>query len=164
MQTNATLKTSYISIHALREEGDCAVCNFGRGIFQFLSTPSARRATPSTKAASRNHLRFLSTPSARRATDDYLVSILDILNFYPRPPRGGRLLVLLQSCGDIRISIHALREEGDGIHIRNRRKIQISIHALREEGDRFQFLHFAPLISISIHALREEGDDVTFSL
>ena len=72
--------------------------------------------------------------------------------------------MLLQSCGDIRISIHALREEGDGIHIRNRRKIQISIHALREEGDRFQFLHFAPLISISIHALREEGDDVTFSL
>ena len=45
MQTNATLKTSYISIHALREEGDCAVCNFGRGIFKFLSTPSARRAT-----------------------------------------------------------------------------------------------------------------------
>ena len=36
--------------------------------------------------------------------------------------------------------------------------IKISIHALREEGDLLQgFQH--PHIPISIHALREEGDD-----
>ena len=35
------------------------------------------------------------------------------LNFNPRPPRGERLLVLLQSFDDTRISIHALREESD---------------------------------------------------
>ena len=56
-----------ISIHALREEGD-EVIAFSYAILQeFLSTPSARRATavkrPSTRAVT-----FLSTPSARRAT------------------------------------------------------------------------------------------------
>ena len=61
---------------------------------QFLSTPSARRATQA-------HLRekgpdlFLSTPSARRATHATL--------------RIRRLIV---------ISIHALREEGDLSEVR----------------------------------------------
>ena len=56
-----------ISIHALREEGDnlCEL-HFPR-VFQFLSTPSARRATPTLTCASRAHA-----------------------DFYPRPPRGGR--------------------------------------------------------------------------
>ena len=34
-----------ISIHALREEGDCGAGNFPTRKKQFLSTPSARRAT-----------------------------------------------------------------------------------------------------------------------
>ena len=82
---------------------------------------------------------FLSTPSARRAT------VLN--NFF---------------CLCIRISIHALREEGDlctGCRFVHR--VPISIHALREEGDS----DFAQLDKIedliSIHALREEGDAVT---
>ena len=37
---------------------------------------------------------------------------------------------------DRTISIHALREEGDGCKLRNLRDVEtISIHALREEGD-----------------------------
>ena len=36
-----------------------------------------------------------------------------ILDFYPRPPRGGRLLLFFQFGNGILISIHALREEGD---------------------------------------------------
>ena len=35
-----------ISIHALREEGDEAGVVLGRPWSEFLSTPSARRATP----------------------------------------------------------------------------------------------------------------------
>ena len=149
-----------------------------------------------------NHALFLSTPSARRATvagfhaeADVLISIHALReegdthwqappatapNFYPRPPRGGRpedtddgyrAGVFLstpsarratrqrQTCSDGHlISIHALREEGDGPTSKacplpsyfyprpprggrprqtrpggQRRKI--SIHALREEGD-----------------------------
>ncbi len=56
------------------------------------------------------------------------------------------------------ISIHALREEGDGRCVQLLDQRVISIHALREEGD----LVVHPLAmfprKISIHALREEGD------
>ena len=37
----------------------------------------------------------------------------DASDFYPRPPRGGRRLYNAIQSGDGRISIHALREEGD---------------------------------------------------
>ena len=118
-----------ISIHALREEGDRArprprplQGNFyprpprgGRhgkaydwgDVDLFLSTPSARRATASSRLASVFFIKFLSTPSARRATVDGGVQvILESISihalreegdckppcyFYPRPPRGGRL-------------------------------------------------------------------------
>ena len=101
---------------------------------------------------------FLSTPSARRATTINRLSVKAL-----------------------RISIHALREEGD----RERRNarghpviflstpsarrataqrsglkslLNISIHALREEGDpKFKYPK-QPDLEISIHALREEGD------
>ena len=102
--------------------------------------------------------RFLSTPSARRATI--------------------RKVALVHT---LRISIHALREEGDSITVSISPPDNIiSIHALREEGDKppcapalmlLQFLstpsarratapmcRSRPCAPISIHALREEGD------
>ena len=122
-----------ISIHALREEGDAPrVLNYrpkanfyprpprgGRlvkiltnlDLSQFLSTPSARRATQSAHAPA-DAEKFLSTPSARRAT---------------RRPSYDRLPGA--------ISIHALREEGDQGTEEGHRPLSISIHALREEGD-----------------------------
>ena len=57
----------------------------------------------------------------------------------------------------LRISIHALREEGDSALPSFRQADPISIHALREEGDLLH-LHGKQLLHISIHALREEGD------
>ena len=79
-----------ISIHALREEGDSK------------TTPRHRR-----------HWQFLSTPSARRATNTAAVSVTPYNDFYPRPPRGGRQPEGLCPKGAVIISIHALREEGD---------------------------------------------------
>ena len=58
--------------------------------FGFLSTPSARRATCNTCFADRQSGAFLSTPSARRATRDHAGRSAGVLDFYPRPPRGGR--------------------------------------------------------------------------
>ena len=56
-----------ISIHALREEGDCRVFLRQRLHNAFLSTPSARRATG--YFSGKGYItQFLSTPSARRAT------------------------------------------------------------------------------------------------
>ena len=101
-----------ISIHALREEGDVHRLVLHRGAGEFLSTPSARRAT--TRSA---------TIPARST------------NFYPRPPRGGRLDALYcHDCESV-ISIHALREEGDDAFLLRWLRYPISIHALREEGD-----------------------------
>ena len=63
------IKNWRISIHALREEGDLVNISLRLCEGQFLSTPSARRATfrPRTTFASSSV--FLSTPSARRATE-----------------------------------------------------------------------------------------------
>ena len=78
---------------------------------------------------------FLSTPSARRATE-YKKIIGDFIkNFYPRPPRGGRLSSMIALESFFIISIHALREEGDRRADAVRGGFAISIHALREEGD-----------------------------
>ena len=58
-------------------------------------------------------------------------------NFYPRPPRGGRLCWRSAAVPPLMISIHALREEGDDAGpARLIDLLGISIHALREEGDR----------------------------
>ena len=58
-----------------------------------------------------------------------------------------------------RISIHALREEGDSpLQGVLRETKEISIHALREEGDCRYIFHAGGQAGISIHALREEGD------
>ena len=78
----------------------------------FLSTPSARRATAKGLAAKPQPAAFLSTPSARRATCSRWSVHRGMSNFYPRPPRGGRLLTCCSSSSSV-ISIHALREEGD---------------------------------------------------
>ena len=127
------------------------------GMEKFLPTPSARRAT-SLAWAINNRLLFLPTPSARRATGfvDNMIPALDI-------------------------SIHALREEGDGktyallleglrfLSTPSARRATcsnltslyadgISIHALREEGDTCILVCDFGYCSISIHALREEGD------
>ena len=124
-----------ISIHALREEGDGILRDDPAGASQFLSTPSARRATFLTgyRPAEGHHFYprpprggrrnsslhslpeqvFLSTPSARRATPARSTSSTSWSYFYPRPPRGGRRAVLVESVIFTKISIHALREEGD---------------------------------------------------
>ena len=103
-----------------------------------------------------------------------------VANFYPRPPRGGRPATHGPKLPEFWISIHALREEGDGnatvlgaggnqfLSTPSARRatgdlselaasIKISIHALREEGDVHQAESIQP-VEISIHALREEGD------
>ena len=151
------LRTLEISIHALREEGDVAFRPSSCALSKFLSTPSARRATISV-CQHLSHRRFLSTPSARRATK------------VRRKQRHFR-----------RISIHALREEGDIDIIKSWRDEKyfyprpprggrlsetmddaggeaISIHALREEGDVAAGCLRVFARVISIHALREEGD------
>ena len=146
-----------ISIHALREEGDVAQGLFLVGGYQFLSTPSARRATQGWHHD--HHGQQISIHALREEGDIERICVHSSeSDFYPRPPRGGRP----SASGDIgcrlQISIHALREEGDRCFFVFAQSFIISIHALREEGD--TAMSIPPYCGpISIHALREEGDD-----
>ena len=101
-----------ISIHALREEGDLRADLTAQVDEQFLSTPSARRATSSASRRMVGRI-FLSTPSARRATLPPAGIFTVSKDFYPRPPRGGRHATVAAALQAKVISIHALREEGD---------------------------------------------------
>ena len=171
---------AYISIHALREEGDGIVVFAFCIVDAFLSTPSARRAT--SRASAQARAVVISIHALREEGDSRAsAQARAVVDFYPRPPRGGRHGALLRFIGITSISIHALREEGDGskdlttilsIHfyprpprggrlwrdIKRAESVFISIHALREEGDHRQRQTVWRDI-ISIHALREEGDD-----
>ena len=101
-----------ISIHALREEGDILILRVGLFFFYFYPRPPrGGRLTAIRRRCSM--ARFLSTPSARRATVNLLRQPSFSIYFYPRPPRGGRLYLLTVPPTSIKISIHALREEGD---------------------------------------------------
>ena len=88
--TPSPFEVPLISIHALRVEGDSSKLRSTTSLSLFLSTPSGWRATalPAT---------FFSCSS----------------NFYPRPPGGGRLITYAIKCDIDKISIHALRVEGD---------------------------------------------------
>ena len=170
-----------ISIHALREEGDSTagscparwsdfyprpprggrrIRNHITGFFwQFLSTPSARRATytacvwlcqfdisihalreegdtTDTAFIEVDYL-FLSTPSARRATAASGRFPRPAPNFYPRPLRGGRLFITAtMRTGTVFLSTPSARRATPE-ESRRRHPLCISIHALREEGDAF---------------------------
>ena len=132
--TDIQNKSYRISIHALREEGDRTTCRSDSPLR--ISIHALREEGDVRVLASwRTNSVFLSTPSARRATQPWWMSWLSLWDFYPRPPRGGRhpskflhryfteflstpsarratvLFVIYEPSK--RISIHALREEGD---------------------------------------------------
>ena len=90
MRAGYGITGAFISIHALREEGD----------IDYLQSLSIDEL-------------FLSTPSARRATSTPTTTLRPPSNFYPRPPRGGRPAGSGDQGIGLGISIHALREEGD---------------------------------------------------
>ena len=148
---------------------------------KFLSTPSARRATPRSPQKGKQVRIFLSTPSARRATRVPEPGDPGRIHFYPRPPRGGRLNISGGS-GDCKIFLSTPSARRATISTSSRtgkfryfyprpprggrlwlvafavQNWDISIHALREEGDS-KLAECVLDKEISIHALREEGDD-----
>ncbi len=124
-----------ISIHALREEGDSYQQGLSRMWTNFYPRPPRGGRPAQSSVFESSQEQFLSTPSARRATASWTgaragqtISIhalreegdvpsttgaSPVSDFYPRPPRGGRQIDRFGfSCCYV-ISIHALREEGD---------------------------------------------------
>ena len=146
----------------------------------FLSTPSGWRATRCARA--HRQKRGISIHALRVEGDPPIFSpSFSILDFYPRPPGGGRLAGSTSPVTHLRflstpsgwratdpreagralapISIHALRVEGDDflMYIASTAE-EISIHALRVEGDLHHIVQVRLFLRISIHALRVEGD------
>ena len=147
-----------ISIHALREEGDLS-------------------SSPSSSAGAH----FYPRPPRGGRRKRMLRNSCACKNFYPRPPRGGRRVKTLCLRLRLSISIHALREEGDGLPWVDLDFLNLflSTPSARRatEGASLLFYsheHFYPRpprggrrpgrckrprrSAISIHALREEGD------
>ena len=180
------LQVRRISIHALREEGDpfSAVRFWLQKVF--LSTPSARRATLAACAAL--HADAISIHALREEGDTVpsseTTSVEDFyprpprggrlqpvfqgenccLNFYPRPPRGGRLL---RACNEM--------DAFEFLSTPSARRATALQPSLA--GASFYFYPRPPrggrrktgrnpgaAVQISIHALREEGDEAPINL
>ena len=101
---------------------------------------------------------FLSTPSARRATSWPSVQPMWQKNFYPRPPRGGR--PERQERKDREMDFYPRPPRGgrhmDDVTIYAAAKFLSTPSARRATGEQLK-RQGDP--HISIHALREEGDD-----
>ena len=149
-------------------------------VLPFLSTPSGWRATRPTRAVLRSS-RAISIHALRVEGDNTLKSqYYTLLNFYPRPPGGGRHRFYSR---DFHWQLDFYPRPPGGGRRLNLQKRQpsfrflstpsgwratrqcaewilfavISIHALRVEGDVRSKNALQPLV-ISIHALRVEGD------
>ena len=169
-----------ISIHALREEGDENANSMIRRRHPFLSTPSARRATPCRPERRWLYQKFLSTPSARRATcNGPCKDALDKL-FLSTPSARRATALDVVVVGIVGISIHALREEGDAgnwaakweqslfLSTPSARRATckpttwICLRLFLSTPSARRATMAAPVMAmsrrISIHALREEGD------
>ena len=169
-----------ISIHALREEGDDVRQASPLTVCLFLSTPSARRATYCF--FNKFFFKVISIHALREEGDNrQLLQTSSVFHyFYPRPPRGGRLLRAALLPPPQQISIHALREEGDlatfppfpltayfyprpprggrpaAAHVLSSSGIFLSTPSARRATCCGVGVNLA--VEISIHALREEGD------
>ena len=170
---------SKISIHALREEGDRATTsprsNHGISIH-------ALREEGDVKASVHLQTAYISIHALREEGDGAAqLPTGAVRDFYPRPPRGGRLKIIMPEEEPHVISIHALREEGDsGMRSgalnrsnfyprppRGGRLVSLNIKAAPDlqflsppSARRATMTPFGPAedIEISIPALREEGD------
>ena len=172
-----------ISIHALREEGDCRMSAALRSSVRFLSTPSARRATASPEHHRRSGADFYPRPPRGGRPIGKYVWTDGTQDFYPRPPRGGRRPAGSPAwCPAGFLSTPSARRATRNCILLVRAPIFLSTPSARRAtavavSRQLLTEHFYPrpprggrlhldfirksLFSISIHALREEGDRTT---
>ena len=109
-----------ISIHALREEGDrdeIAFVHRGKQDF-YPRPPRGGRPCPAWPRFCEYCYFYPRPPRGGRPI--YVINVLDPSeDFYPRPPRGGRHGRKEAPAQAEKISIHALREEGDPTRARH---------------------------------------------
>ena len=135
LHRHSTWHAKSISTHALREEGDGFSKAFGQIVQTFLPTPSARRAT--VVSYLRNACRgdfYPRPPRGGRLYNESWVMVYDI--FLPTPSARRATSAAAQTAQTAQISIVHL----GGVVVVSTQQAgaqtaQISTHALREEGD-----------------------------
>ena len=155
---SVTYWSNIISIHALREEGDHPAPHGKQAAPQFLSTPSARRATTSSRQRSGFWQNFYPRPP--RGGRPLLIAFANLCrNFYPRPPRGGRRFYHTSvPSGKRFLSTPSARRATPRVFHRTAASKFLSTPSARR-ATRCSVQGFDRRM-ISIHALREEGDTV----
>ena len=131
--------------------------------FLFQSTPSVWRAT--VRDLEGEYIEVISIHALRVEGDAWPSwSAATSGNFNPRPPCGGRRVHVLY------VPTHNQFQSTPSVWRATLRAqvlpapLRISIHALRVEGDTRKGGLFMPYADISIHALRVEGDSRTSSI
>ena len=125
-----------ISIHALREEGD-PQDYVGYKLAEFISIHALREEGDMMFRDHDKDREPISIHALREEGDPSPGSSSTSLpsNFYPRPPRGGRLFTIPNVHGDeLFLSTPSARRATGGGRLSDL-PAGISIHALREEGD-----------------------------
>ena len=170
---------AHISIHALREEGDRHIfCRCAATTYFYPRPPRGGRRFRVGGVGGRV---FISIHALREEGDRTLpVGLRSVSDFYPRPPRGGRLFRMTRQIITQRFLSTPSARRATAVTTASPLETKISIHALREEGDpgapycKPVSCNFYPrpprggrhsmgsakigTYRISIHALREEGD------
>ena len=134
LDPSQSLRGVRISIHALREEGDLPEKD--RQAVRSISIHALREEGDRHPAERRAGLLRISIHALREEGDGKISSIEgEPDNFYPRPPRGGRRS---ETSADLLIASFLSTPSARRatlLHPAARRLLRISIHALREEGD-----------------------------
>ena len=124
----------------------------------FLSTLPARGATRTSTRPGCSTPRFLSTLPARGATPRKLGLRRPGRHFYPRSPRGERLLVVIRGAHIQAISIHAPREGSDLDGLGQVPFDAVFLSTLPARGATYLLDLLSRITDISIHAPREGSD------
>ena len=124
-----------ISIHALRGEGDRRGAEAAQCADDISIHALRGEGDPTYRASSNGVVEFLSTPSVGRATDGDLGRIEVTMDFYPRPPWGGRRSAWRRPRKRAIFLSTPSVGRATGGQVRRGNHAFISIHALRGEGD-----------------------------
>ena len=122
----------------------------------FLSTPSARRATKDSLCMA--NLVYISIHALREEGD--AISPINPTsggNFYPRPPRGGRLFKRSKQLRPAQFLSTPSARRATLVRDFCYCGQIISSHALREEGDPYALPLLVVRVDFSINALRQQG-------
>ena len=130
-----TQRAIAISIHALREEGDGRAGGEDRCGDDFYPRPP-RGGRPAASASQRAAAYFYPRPPRGGRPDGSCGWMRRTQNFYPRPPRGGRLCFVDFCSRSVRFLSTPSARRATNLRTTEGVEGKISIHALREEGDR----------------------------